>query len=178
VSTIAQLVAVDPIRTSIRSGLPFEYILRLIDAAILWVFVGDKLTQLRPLGLRGASDVLDLYDDWNGPEASATALAAFQKARRAVDQTRQNAAQAQVPIIAAQAEQQPPAPAVATTAQQGAVPPDSPTPSGAADRTAMWAALSTKAADNGPELTSVGFSTIMDRLCEDGYAQFIRRLLL
>jgi hypothetical protein len=75
VSTVAQLVTVDPIRLSIRTGLAFEYILNLIDAALLWVFVGAKLKVLGQLGLRGASDVLALNDAWRAPfTAALTAL--------------------------------------------------------------------------------------------------------
>jgi hypothetical protein len=58
VSTIAQLTAVDPIRISILTGLPFAYVLRLIDSAILWTFFRDKTDQLREFGLRGASAML------------------------------------------------------------------------------------------------------------------------
>jgi len=58
VSTIAQLTAVDPIRISILTGLPFAYVLRLIDSAILWTFFRDKTEQLREFGLRGASAML------------------------------------------------------------------------------------------------------------------------
>jgi hypothetical protein len=58
ISTIAQLTAVDPVRISIFTGLPFEYVLRLIDSAILWTFFRDKSEQLREFGIRGASGLL------------------------------------------------------------------------------------------------------------------------
>ena len=62
IGTIAQLTAIDPVRTSIQTGLPFEYVLRLIDSAILWTFFRSKTDQLREFGLRGASGLL-LYAD-------------------------------------------------------------------------------------------------------------------
>ena len=192
VSTIAQLVAVDPIRASIRSGLPFEYVLRLIDAALLWVFVGDTLNEMRPLGLRGASDMLDLHDDWNGAGAAA-ALIALQAAAAAVGPAREGFAQAQAAVAAAQGAQ-PQDPAAVTTAQQAAAAAQTAldaansaqllalnqflTQSRSDDRAAMMTALTTKPVDRGPGLTAVGFCTIMDRLCADPYVRFIRRLLI
>lgn len=189
VSTIAQLVAVDPIRASIRSGLPFEYVLRLIDAALLWVFVGDTLNEMRPLGLRGASDMLDLHDDWNGAGAAA-ALIALQAASAAVGPARQGFAQAQAAVATAQAAD----PATVAAAQQAAAAAQAAldaansaqllalnqflTQSRSDDRAAMMTALTIKPADKGPGLTAVGFCTIMDRLCADPYARFIRRLLV
>jgi len=71
ISTISQLVAVDPVRLSIRSGLSFEYILRLVDAAILWNFFGQKTDSLRTMGIRGASDLLILDAAANPPAADA-----------------------------------------------------------------------------------------------------------
>jgi hypothetical protein len=62
VTTIAQLIAVDPIRTSIRTGLPFEYVLCLIDAALLWRYVGVQLDALREFGFTGASQVLNFAE--------------------------------------------------------------------------------------------------------------------
>jgi hypothetical protein len=197
VSTIAQLVTVDPIRISIRTGLPFEYILNLIDAALLWVFVGDKLKLLRPLGLRGASDVLALDDAWRAADASAAALTALRQSDTAVGRARQNEAAAQTVLDAAQAR--PAADPAALAALQQAVADAAAVrttaeaartqalgdflgapglqPGPAADRTAMLAALATGAADGGPGLTAIGFDTIKVRLRKNSYALFIRRLL-
>jgi hypothetical protein len=62
ISTILQLKSIDPIRSSLRTGLPFEYIVSLIDAAILWNFVGNDLPNMRPFGFPGASYVLNFLD--------------------------------------------------------------------------------------------------------------------
>ena len=62
ITTIAQLIAVDPIRTSIRTGLPFEYVVCLIDAALLWRYVGVQLDALREFGFIGASQVLNFAE--------------------------------------------------------------------------------------------------------------------
>ena len=63
VTTIAQVVAADPVRLSLRAALPFYYVLSLVDAGILWKFVGNKLvTGWCKFGLTGASSVLDCPD--------------------------------------------------------------------------------------------------------------------
>jgi hypothetical protein len=102
VSTIAQLVAVDPIRTSIRAGLPFEYILNLVDAAILWMFVGKNLNLLAPFDIRGASDILALDEAWNG--ASAAAFAALRQADAAAKRAGDAKSAAEAALAAAEAQ--------------------------------------------------------------------------
>src|SRR5262249_22718812 len=72
IDTIAQLTAVDPVRISIFTGLPFDYVLRLIDSAILWTFYRDKSEQLREFGIRGASGLLT----YGEPTAKDMTLAA------------------------------------------------------------------------------------------------------
>jgi hypothetical protein len=62
VSTIAQLITVDPILISIRTGLQFEYILRLIDVALIWRYFGANTKLLCSLGFTGASSLLKLRD--------------------------------------------------------------------------------------------------------------------
>ena len=191
VSTIGQLVTIDPIRVSIRTGLPFEYVLNLIDAALLWVFVGASLKPMAPLGLRGASDVLALDATWNA--AYGVALNAVTQAQAAIDQAKINsdaaqaalnaaagqpgavlaplqtaAANASAAVVAAQAASTQALAAFLTA--PGALPGVVPNPS------KMIAAL-TVAAPPGPGLTEVGFLTIAARLRNSTYAQFIKRLL-
>jgi hypothetical protein len=195
VSTIAQLVCVDPIRTSIRTGLAFEYILNLIDAALLWVFVGNKLPLLSPFGLRGASDVLALDEAWNAP--STTALAALRQADASLAQKLDDKDKTQSALTAEQAKPAPDqaevttleqavtaAAAVVATAEAAraqalvtflAAPGMQPDPT--PDRTAMLAALAKGAPDGGAGLASVGFDTIAERLRKNSYANFVRRLL-
>jgi hypothetical protein len=196
VSTVAQLVTVDPIRLSIRTGLAFEYILNLIDAALLWVFVGAKLKVLGQLGLRGASDVLALNDAWRAPfTAALTALRQSGADVVASETTRdqalvdrdaeQNKAGGPDPVALAALNQAlttavaAVAAAEASRAQALADFLAAPNSSAglAVDRTAMLAALTAKTADGGPGLVDVGFDSICERLQSDSYAIFIRRLL-
>jgi hypothetical protein len=62
VTTIAQLIAVDPVHTSISTGLQFKYILGLIDTALLWRYFGTHLDALREFGFIGASQVLNFAE--------------------------------------------------------------------------------------------------------------------
>jgi hypothetical protein len=186
VTTIGQLVTVDPIRVSIQTGLPFEYILNLVNAALLWVFVGNTLHSLGPLGLRGASDVLALDDDWCVANAIAAALAALRKAESDLTQAHQASAAAQAALAAAQGQPDAVAYAAAAVDAAGQVRDDAltaylamvaanlnPGPAQAA----MDAALTTGTAAGGPGLTAAGFDAIRARLRQSSYASFIRKLL-
>jgi hypothetical protein len=62
VTTISQLIAVDPVHTSISTGLQFKYILGLIDTALLWRYFGAHLDALREFGFIGASQVLNFAE--------------------------------------------------------------------------------------------------------------------
>jgi hypothetical protein len=182
VTTIGQLVTIDPIRVSIRTGLPFEYILNLINAALLWVFVGNALPLLAPLGLRGASDVLALDDDWVAADLTATALAALQKAES--DLTQARAASAAAQAAPAQPGDLANAAAAVDAAQQarndaltGYLAIVTANPGAAPAQAAMDTALTTGVPAGGPGLTAVGFDTIRARLRQSSYALFIRKLL-
>ena len=73
VTTIAQLVAVDPIHISISTGLQFKYILGLVDTALLWRYFGAQLDALREFGFIGASQVLNFAEAHRPSEVTARA---------------------------------------------------------------------------------------------------------
>ena len=82
VSTIAELVSVDPIRISIRSGLSFDFILALVDASILWTYVGGKIAIVREFGFKGASNIL-IYNKLVAERSQLPKFAASLSARDA-----------------------------------------------------------------------------------------------
>lgn len=88
IATIAQLTAVDPVRLSILTGLPFYYVLRLIDSAMLWTFFRDDTDKLRAYGLRGASALIRHTEQ---PTDLGTAAGRFTAAQTAEHAARQNA---------------------------------------------------------------------------------------
>ncbi|MCW0233112.1 MAG: hypothetical protein OJJ21_05890 [Ferrovibrio sp.] len=59
ITTIAGLAAADPILVAARTGLPFDLVVRRIDAALLWQYAGTDLLVMQHFGWAGASDVID-----------------------------------------------------------------------------------------------------------------------
>jgi hypothetical protein len=62
ITTVSQMGAADPVRTSIRASQPFDFVLALIDAALLWNYVGNKLDTLRTYGFKGVTSLLAYHD--------------------------------------------------------------------------------------------------------------------
>jgi hypothetical protein len=68
--TSAEHVAnADPVKLYLQSGFEWKVVLDLIDQAILFMYVGDKLPALRPIGIRGAIELVELYEDNNRSES-------------------------------------------------------------------------------------------------------------
>jgi hypothetical protein len=63
ITTIPQLAWCDPIQLSMRSNLAFDYVVDICSQALAWVYLTDRLRELRPLGLRGAFEMRVLLDD-------------------------------------------------------------------------------------------------------------------
>jgi hypothetical protein len=58
INSVEQVAAVDPVLLSIRTGMPFRYMLRLGSQAIVRRHFGDTATKLVPIGL---ADVVPVY---------------------------------------------------------------------------------------------------------------------
>lgn len=158
--------------------------------------MGDKIKSLPSLGLRGASDVLALDEDWRADDLSSAAMHSLREAEATLAQTTQKASAAQSALCAAQTQGSVDSNvlellkkavfdagadiASATTARNQAVSnlltvPVRPVP--ASDRSAMLVALASSASAGGPGLTDIGFLTIASRLRANKYAMFIKRLI-
>jgi len=59
-TTIAQLAWADPVDLAIRTNLEFNFVCDCVGQALLWIYVTDKLPELRRLSLRGAMEVIGL----------------------------------------------------------------------------------------------------------------------
>jgi len=68
IDSVQRVAYTDPIRLLFRTNIEWNVILDLIDQAILINFVGDKVNKLRPLGIRGAIEVAELYHRGLGNE--------------------------------------------------------------------------------------------------------------
>ncbi|HUL06729.1 MAG TPA: hypothetical protein VLV76_10380 [Candidatus Acidoferrum sp.] len=103
VTTIAQLVSVDPVRLSVRSGLTFDFVLALIDAAILWTYAAGKIACLREFGFKGASNIL-IYNEIVRDKTISQLAIAVADTERQLGKTACNLAQARQVVEAAQTE--------------------------------------------------------------------------
>jgi hypothetical protein len=63
INSIVQLAYCDPIQLTMRSNLTFNSVVDLVSQSLAWVYVGEKLNALRPLGFRGAFEVRQLMDE-------------------------------------------------------------------------------------------------------------------
>jgi hypothetical protein len=112
VTTIAQLIAVDPVHTSISTGLQFKYLLGLIDTALLWRYFGTHLDALREFGFIGASQVLD-FAEAQRPSEVTTRARGVAEAATELDRCNNAVSTARAALNAALAALGQPAPTVA-----------------------------------------------------------------
>jgi hypothetical protein len=82
VDSIDQVITVDPILLSIRTGLPFKFILQLGSQAIVRRLMGETAEKLIPLGLANARSIAELIEDLdsNNDERKNTAVAVLNAA--------------------------------------------------------------------------------------------------
>ena len=64
ITTILQLAYCDPVQLSIRTGLNFNVVTDLCSQALAWLYLGDRLNDLRGAGLRGAMEIRDFLNDY------------------------------------------------------------------------------------------------------------------
>jgi hypothetical protein len=72
------LAQADPIRLLLRTSIEWKVILDIIDQAILFIYLGNKIETLRSLGFRGSVEVAAVFDDQNDddPEVRSQAKVA------------------------------------------------------------------------------------------------------
>ena len=61
ITNIVQLASLDPVRMSIRTGLPFSYIMQCVSEAIVQNFFAEKSADVRKMGLRSALEFRNLW---------------------------------------------------------------------------------------------------------------------
>jgi len=62
ITTIQLLTSFDPVLLAIRCNLPFDFVMECINEALAWRYLKDALGTLRPAGLRGAYEMVDVVD--------------------------------------------------------------------------------------------------------------------
>jgi hypothetical protein len=89
ITTISQLAYYDPIQLTMRSNLSFGFVLDIVNQALGWLYVEDKLDRIRPIGLRGAFEIRVLVDNMDNADSAeidkTRAQAAFQAAALACE---------------------------------------------------------------------------------------------
>jgi hypothetical protein len=62
ITTISQLGYCDPIQICMRTNLDFAFVADIVAQALAWMYLGNKLGDLRLFGLRGAVEIRFLYN--------------------------------------------------------------------------------------------------------------------
>lgn len=62
ITSVAQLAYCDPIQLTMSSNLSLNDIFDLVSQALAWIYVGDKLSVIRLMGIRGAYEARALVD--------------------------------------------------------------------------------------------------------------------
>jgi hypothetical protein len=61
ITTITQLAYSDPIQLAMQTNLRFNFIVDIVSQDLAWVYLEDKLKDLRQSGLRGAFEIFSYY---------------------------------------------------------------------------------------------------------------------
>lgn len=63
ITTVTQIAYCDPVRLVMRSNLSFNFVIDCMNQALAWLYFEKQMATLRPLGLRGATEIADLIDN-------------------------------------------------------------------------------------------------------------------
>jgi hypothetical protein len=82
ITTVCQLAYCDPVQICMRTSLSFAFVSDIAAQALAWIYIGNKLADLRPLGLRGAVEIRCLCADFKkgSPGEKIIAEATLKKA--------------------------------------------------------------------------------------------------
>jgi hypothetical protein len=71
ITTVTHVGYCDPVKLSMRSNLSFNFVTDCMNQALAWMYFRDDLDKIRPLGMRGATEIkhlIDAYDDNANPD--------------------------------------------------------------------------------------------------------------
>jgi hypothetical protein len=75
ITTVCQLAYCDPVQICMRTSLSFAFVSDIAAQALAWIYIGNKLIDLSPLGLRGAVEIRNLYEDIEGGDEDEKKIA-------------------------------------------------------------------------------------------------------
>jgi hypothetical protein len=88
ITTIHQLAWCDPIQLTMRTSLAFNYVVDIVGQALAWVYLGEKLRSLAPLGLRAGAEIRFFMHDLEASQGTKRAeLDALMRAAAAASGT-------------------------------------------------------------------------------------------
>jgi hypothetical protein len=70
IDSTQKLALADPIRLLLRTNLEWKDIIDYIDQAFLFNYIGDKINDLRPLGIRCTLELIDLWESLGGEDGT------------------------------------------------------------------------------------------------------------
>jgi hypothetical protein len=76
ITTVCQLAYCDPVQICMRTNLSFAFVSDIAGQALAYIYLGNKLADLRPLGLRGAVELRNLCDEVKRNDPTALAVRA------------------------------------------------------------------------------------------------------
>src|SRR5208282_678422 len=68
ITTVAQLAYCDSVQLCMRTGLLFDFVVDIVGQALAWIYLQDKLNDLRAGGLRSALEIRDMMEDLSKPD--------------------------------------------------------------------------------------------------------------
>jgi hypothetical protein len=95
IQTVTQVAYCDPVQLTMRSNLSFDFVSDCMNQALAWMYLEKRLEDVRPLGLRGAQEIMCLINDLDNESTEP-------EAKRAHD-----LAVAAIPVIAKALSQDP-----------------------------------------------------------------------
>lgn len=75
VNSVQHLAYADPVELLLDTNLEWIRVLDVMDQACLFVYVGDHLEKLRPIGIRGVIEVIEMSADLDSGDANKEKLA-------------------------------------------------------------------------------------------------------
>ncbi len=66
ITSVVELAYCDPVRLTMRSNLSFNFVTDCMGQALAWMYLEDKLKEVRPMGLRGAIEISHLHEEMPG----------------------------------------------------------------------------------------------------------------
>jgi hypothetical protein len=69
IQTVTQVAYCDPVQLTMRSNLSFDFVSDCMNQALAWMYLEKGLDAVRPLGLRGAQEIMWLIDGLDNESA-------------------------------------------------------------------------------------------------------------